>query len=139
MTIKIFSTDTLCPNCGTDIYSAIHTMLFENGAVDFEFQCPACNIILNVSVEPVPSFKFVATKLNALTVTLETCPVCQTPDIKVEHGAFDEFNRPIHVEHCPECGDLYPVVCFDCPHCKAAEQKRLAPQAEGVTHAPLHI
>ena len=59
MTIKIFSTDTLCPNCGTDIYSAVHQKYFESASGYFDIPCPVCNTLFSVDAEPVPSFKFI--------------------------------------------------------------------------------
>lgn len=57
MTIKIYSTDTECPHCGTDIYQAVYQRLSENGGVYLDFCCPACDKMVFVEVESVPSFK----------------------------------------------------------------------------------
>jgi len=73
-----------------------------------------------------------------IVVTRETCPACHTPNIEVQHGWTDERNRACHLERCPECGDLFVIVGYDCPSCKAALQGPLA-QAEGVADAPLHV
>lgn len=54
-------------------------------------------------------------KPNGIT-TLEPCPVCQEPNIKIEHGHDNEGSR-MHYEHCPNCGDSMPVVCYDCEYC----------------------
>lgn len=58
-------------------------------------------------------------------VTEETCPVCQEPGIQIEHGREvlledrqrRDTGRYQHYEHCPECGDSTPIVCYDCEHC----------------------
>jgi hypothetical protein len=57
-----------------------------------------------------------------LITTCETCPVCQTQNIRVDHGAMDGRGNNIHIEHCPECGQSYPMVCYECEHCKQAQQ-----------------
>lgn len=50
-------------------------------------------------------------------VTYEDCPVCGAPDMRVEHGK-DGRGSFQHFEHCTECGDSMPIVCYDCPACK---------------------
>lgn len=57
---------------------------------------------------------------NGITTT-ETCPVCDTFDMEVEHGMAYRGDTPIgqrHFEHCPGCGDSMVIVAYDCPHCK---------------------
>lgn len=69
-------------------------------------------------------------------VTYETCPVCDEPEVKVEHGqqtklVLDESGHvvedvklgPMHYSHCPNCGDSTAVVCYDCPLCKIPHEK----------------
>jgi len=64
-------------------------------------------------------------------VTYEICPVCQEPDVKVEHGqdtrlTIDEYGTviedtklgPMHHWDCPECGKSTAIVCYDCPLCE---------------------
>lgn len=49
--------------------------------------------------------------------TQETCPVCGTEDVKVEH-AIDEHDHPVHIWHCPVCLNTGPaLVCWACPTC----------------------
>ena len=57
MTIKIFSTDTLCPACGTDIYNYVYQRIFEGAGTYFEIDCPACGKQVDVEVEHVPALK----------------------------------------------------------------------------------
>ena len=57
--------------------------------------------------------------------TTEPCPVCQNPNATIEHNIYDGVDRLIHVEDCPECGKSYPVVGYDCSHCKAANAQNL--------------
>lgn len=78
-------------------------------------------------------------KLHAITcftpngqITYETCPFCQEPDVKVEHGqetlasdhdgTIKDFRDlgPQHYWHCPECGDSF-VIVLDCPLCAPAQ------------------
>jgi hypothetical protein len=59
----------------------------------------------------------------AIIITRERCPVCQEEDIEIEHGILDECGRQIHAEHCPECGDHYPMVCYDCESCELAQKE----------------
>ena len=59
-------------------------------------------------------------------VTYEDCPVCGTPDMRVEHGKSGRGSLQHH-EHCTECGDSMPIVCYDCVFCKVileADMKR---------------
>ena len=49
-------------------------------------------------------------------VTYEDCPVCGMPDMRVEHGKSGRGSLQ-HFEHCTECGDSMPIVCYDCEHC----------------------
>lgn len=60
-------------------------------------------------------------------VTYETCPVCQEPNIKVEHGHvcveddtghWQETEICQHYEHCPECGTSMPIVAYFCQYCE---------------------
>lgn len=50
-------------------------------------------------------------------VTYEDCPVCRAPDMRVEHGKSGR-GSPQHYEHCTECGDSMPIVCYDCQFCQ---------------------
>lgn len=50
-------------------------------------------------------------------VTYEDCPVCEAPDMKVEHGKGGRGFLQ-HFEHCTECGDSMPLVCYDCQACE---------------------
>ena len=76
-------------------------------------------------------------------VTYETCPACQEPNVKVEHGQdtiiiFDDEGQviedrklgPMHESHCPICGPALAIVCYDCPLCEmpsiASLEARLA-------------
>jgi len=56
MTTKTYSTDTLCPNCGFDVYHSLAEHVYSEGGGDFEAQCPQCESILEVTFEPVPAF-----------------------------------------------------------------------------------
>jgi uncharacterized Zn finger protein len=57
-------------------------------------------------------------------VTHEECPVCGLP-VEVEHGLLEAgTDLYVHVEHCPDCGDMYPTVLYDCPHCQQAQPIR---------------
>ena len=49
-------------------------------------------------------------------VTYEDCPVCGAPDMRVEHGKSGRGSLQ-HFEHCTECGDSMPIVCYDCQYC----------------------
>jgi len=51
-------------------------------------------------------------------VTYEDCPVCRAPNMRVEHGKSGHGSLQ-HFEHCIECGDSMPIVCYDCEHCLA--------------------
>lgn len=51
-------------------------------------------------------------------VTYEDCPVCGAPDMRVEHGKSGRGSLQ-HFEHCTECGDSMPIICYDCEHCLA--------------------
>lgn len=64
-------------------------------------------------------------------ITHETCPECQTPDVKVEHGHETEIDEAGNAKdtghqqqlwHCPECGECLSYVLFDCPECGEATQ-----------------
>lgn len=57
MTIKIFSTDTQCPVCGTDIYNYVYQRISEGAGTYFELDCPACGKTVTVEVESVPALK----------------------------------------------------------------------------------
>jgi len=52
-------------------------------------------------------------------VTYGDCPVCRAPDMRVEHGKSGRGSLQ-HFEHCTECGDSMPIVCYDCPFCEIA-------------------
>jgi len=69
MTLKIISTDTLCKNCGADIYNAVCQRVFEGAGGFFDFECPVCNTVFSVDVEPVPSFKFIAAAQHSVNPT----------------------------------------------------------------------
>lgn len=63
-------------------------------------------------------------------VTYETCPVCQEPDVQVEHGRRILYRNgarydagPQHYWHCPECGDSMVIVGHDCPHCSLVREE----------------
>lgn len=65
-----------------------------------------------------------------MKITFETCPVCQTPGMKVEHGIHDAITGNfVHIEHCEECGDLYPIVGYDCENCVSADSENKAKSA----------
>ena len=49
-------------------------------------------------------------------VTYEDCPVCRAPNMRVEHGKSGHGPSQ-HFEHCTECGDSMPIVCYDCMFC----------------------
>ena len=68
----------------------------------------------------MPLSKHVTSKM---IVTVETCPVCQSPGMKVEHGITDERHRFVHVESCPECGNHYPIVGYKCQFCIEASKQ----------------
>ena len=50
-------------------------------------------------------------------VTYEDCPVCGAPNMRVEHGKSGRGSLQ-HYEHCTECGDSMPIVCYDCTFCQ---------------------
>ena len=50
-------------------------------------------------------------------ITYEDCPVCKMSDMRVEHGK-DGRGSLQHFEHCTECGDSMPIVCYDCVFCQ---------------------
>ena len=62
MPVRTFSTDEKCPNCKVNIYDSLHSHVFENGGRDFEFECPSCGRVLEITVEPVPAFKITEPK-----------------------------------------------------------------------------
>ncbi len=59
-------------------------------------------------------------------VTEETCPVCDTLAVKVEHGhktlivngKVQKTNTCQHYWHCSECGDELVIVGYDCELCR---------------------
>jgi len=51
------------------------------------------------------------------TKTNEICPVCYEK-ILVEHGCDERGATPLHLAHCPTCGDSIVIVAYDCPNCK---------------------
>jgi len=51
------------------------------------------------------------------TKTHEICPVC-SENILIEHGCDERGSTPLHLEHCPTCGDSIVIVAYDCPNCK---------------------
>lgn len=58
--------------------------------------------------------------------TKEPCPICQNPDMIIEHGRSEQPNgepskKFQHFELCPECGDSMPHVAYDCAGCREAE------------------
>ncbi|CAG0991991.1 hypothetical protein ANRL3_02837 [Anaerolineae bacterium] len=57
------------------------------------------------------------------TKTHETCPCCQEENVLVEHG-YEERGKafPLHLQHCPVCGDQIVIVGYDCPHCKKPKE-----------------
>jgi ribosomal protein L40E len=57
-----------------------------------------------------------------IITTRETCPVCLCENIRVEHGYSDELGRLLHHEICPECGESWPIVAYNCQNCEAAKQ-----------------
>jgi len=70
-------------------------------------------------------------------VTHETCPVCQEPDVRVEHGRQIIYHDgvrydagPQHLWHCPECGNSLVIVGYDCPHCAPARNEDQANTVE---------
>ena len=54
-------------------------------------------------------------------ITYETCPVCQEPEVKVEHVLEGWSGLPAHLWHCPECGESLVYVAYDCPNCPLKE------------------
>jgi transposase-like protein len=58
-------------------------------------------------------------------VTYEDCPVCGAPDMRVEHGKSGRGSFQ-HFEHCAECGDSMPIVCYDCEYCKITSEETLS-------------
>lgn len=60
--------------------------------------------------------------MSKIIKTIDTCPVCQNPEMEVMHGYADHLNRTIHVENCPECGEHLPILLYDCELCKQAQQ-----------------
>ena len=59
-------------------------------------------------------------------VTYEDCPVCGAPDMRVEHGKSGRGSFQ-HFEHCTECGDSMPIVCYDCAFCKVTLEADVRP------------
>lgn len=59
-------------------------------------------------------------------ITYEDCPVCGTPNMRVEHGKTGRGSFQ-HFEHCTECGDSMPIVCYDCEFCKVALETDVKP------------
>ncbi len=70
--------------------------------------------------------------------TYETCPVCQEPNVKVEHGQdtrliIDEDGKvlentklgPMHHSHCAICGPSTAIVCYDCKLCEIPKKGEL--------------
>ena len=62
-------------------------------------------------------------------VTRETCSVCETPGVKVEHGRESiledgkchNTGSLQHLETCSLCGESMPIVCYDCQDCGRVE------------------
>lgn len=66
--------------------------------------------------------------------TVEPCPVCQNPEMTVEHGIKDMWGNNVHIEHCPDCGTHTPVVCYRCEACEAAQRGEvLTPTLPGLS------
>ena len=68
-------------------------------------------------------------------VTYEDCPVCGTPDMKVEHG-HDEHGSFRHIETCSECGISCPIVCYDCANCIVPSNNSLHATAKSAAREP---
>ena len=59
-------------------------------------------------------------------ITYEDCPVCGAPDMRVEHGKSGRGSLQ-HFEHCLECGDSMPFVCYDCTFCQITLEASMRP------------
>lgn len=70
-------------------------------------------------------------------ITYEKCPVCQTEGMKVEHGYKNPEDNFIHIEHCPECGTHYPVICYNCRHCEESSKLAFHPEPTPVSEMTL--
>lgn len=56
MTVRTYVTDELCPFCGCNILEGLCKHVYEEGGRDFEYECPSCEHIVEIEVEPVPAF-----------------------------------------------------------------------------------
>jgi hypothetical protein len=50
-------------------------------------------------------------------VTIEPCPMMCGYQARCEHGS-DDNGRPRHWWSCPNCGDSFSIVCYDCDDCR---------------------
>jgi hypothetical protein len=56
MSVRTYTTDEICPNCNSNIWEALVNHVFSEGGRDFETECPNCNTMLEIEVQPVPAF-----------------------------------------------------------------------------------
>lgn len=58
--------------------------------------------------------------MRTRTKTITTaCPICQHPDATCEHGIKDGLSESIlHFWNCPECGENWVRVLYECPECQ---------------------
>ena len=57
----------------------------------------------------------------ATIVTWGSCPECGNcgeAAVKIEHVIDGWTKRPMHKTNCPDCGELYAIVMYDCPDCR---------------------
>jgi hypothetical protein len=52
--------------------------------------------------------------------TRGVCPGCLEENM-IEHGCDERGLIPLHLTHCPTCGDSIAIVAFHCPNCKRKE------------------
>jgi phage FluMu protein Com len=56
MSVRTYVTDDKCPHCDRNILEEITAHVYQEGGKDFQFQCPRCENMLDIEINPVPSF-----------------------------------------------------------------------------------
>lgn len=109
MPFRSYKTDEKCPNCKVDIFNELEAHVFQEGGVGFDFECPSCNTMLVIEIEPVPAFKI--SRVNAPQHSVQS-------DLP-KAGEKSEVDELIDRGVCPSCtwrGDV-SLENGVCPQC----------------------
>lgn len=94
MSVRTYATDETCPVCGVNILEELRQHVYEEGGRDFEYECPSCEHMMYIEVEPVPAFSI---------STIESSPTPDAADLAkaAENDITAEDEAPFfQEEHC---------------------------------------